>query len=229
MTDKKYLDINKILNISQPGMLLTKEKVGDLRSNPENKSRFLQVLNVKEEDFYLAQQSHSRVVAVEPRPGQQSSCECDGFISNNGVLAVTVADCMPIFLFNNKHEVYSVLHSGWEGTGIINEALDLFESIYSITSSEVSVVLGPSIRNCCYEVGQDRADLFASLWGQSTVVSREGRVYLDLPEANRKLAEKRGVKELLSIPVCTCCTSDLGSYRRQGKDFTRMTAAVGNF
>ena len=42
---------------------------------------------------------------------------------------VTVADCMPLYLYDSVSGVFGVVHSGWKGTGIIGEALNLAKKI----------------------------------------------------------------------------------------------------
>ena len=49
----------------------------------------------------------------------------DGIITKNQECfpTITVADCVPIWFYEPKTKVYGVVHSGWKGTGIIENAL----------------------------------------------------------------------------------------------------------
>ena len=89
--------------------------------------------------------------------------ECDAVFSrnNNIALAVRVADCIPIFFWSNKNQIFGVIHAGWRGLqqGIVTE---LYNKIISnkVTSSELCFWIGPHIGNQSYEVGKDVYDFF---------------------------------------------------------------------
>ncbi|MDP3176348.1 MAG: laccase domain-containing protein, partial [Spirochaetaceae bacterium] len=115
---------------------------------------------------------HSRRVLVErgwiePEELARRAAQVGGadgllFFDESLVASVTVADCMPIWLLDGDSGAFGVLHSGWKGTGILAEALrDLGES-YGSRPSAISVILGPAIGSCCYDVDEGRAAAFAA-------------------------------------------------------------------
>lgn len=156
--------------------------------------------------------------------------EADGLVSASRdlVLAVTVADCVPIFLWDRYARGFGVVHSGWKGTGIALDAVRLLEENYGVVPADLKACIGPAIGPCCYEVDAERARVFREEWGEDAALVREGRSYLDLPGTNRRLLEKAGVARVDAADRCTCCSPDLGSYRRQGSTaFSRMIAFIG--
>jgi YfiH family protein len=70
-------------------------------------------------------------------------------------MAVTIADCVPIFLAHPSG-VVAILHSGWKGTaaGLVRRGLERFAE-RGLQASDVHVHLGPAICGSCYEVGPD--------------------------------------------------------------------------
>lgn len=72
------------------------------------------------------------------------------------VAAVTVADCVPVFLVNATRRIGGVLHAGWRGVaaGILERALGLLELLGS-PPAELRLHLGPAICGRCYEVGPE--------------------------------------------------------------------------
>ena len=70
-------------------------------------------------------------------------------------MAVTIADCVPIFLAHPSG-VGAILHSGWKGTaaGLVRRGLERFAE-RGLELSDVHVHLGPAICGSCYEVGSD--------------------------------------------------------------------------
>ncbi|HUX40704.1 MAG TPA: polyphenol oxidase family protein [Rectinemataceae bacterium] len=142
------------------------------------------------------------------------------------VATVTVADCMPIWLWDAASGAWGLLHSGWKGTGILEHAVRAVLSRRPGTAASMSVILGPAIGVCCYDVPEARAAAFEAEFG-STCVDRSGpRPRLDIRAANLAIARRLGIGALLSVDVCTSCHPSLGSFRREGPEsFTRMVAA----
>jgi YfiH family protein len=152
-------------------------------------------------------------------------------------LTVTVADCLPVFLYDTETEAYALLHSGWRGTGIVLAALALMAQRWGTRPSSVAALLGPCIRACCYNVDEARAAAFEAEFGGSAgeyplgpVVRRKGgRPALDLQAANARLLAGAGVRNLSYCVDCTFSDSRLGSFRREGPAYTRMLAVLGYF
>ena len=64
---------------------------------------------------------HSKTVFEINSQGGSFNKKGDGLITDNKMLVpvVTVADCVPLFLYDSKNGVFAAVHSGWKGTGII--------------------------------------------------------------------------------------------------------------
>lgn len=140
---------------------------------------------------------------------------------------ITVADCMPIWIFDRHSGSFGVLHSGWKGTGILAVAVGALSEEFGSSPEAISVILGPAIGSCCYAVPPERARAFAAEFGTHAVREGGGRAMLDLRAANVALARRLGVGALLSVEACTACDSRLGSFRREGPEtFTRMAAVA---
>jgi copper oxidase (laccase) domain-containing protein len=162
--------------------------------------------------------------------------EADGLVSPGrvaggapvGCLVITVADCMPIFLFDSGTGAFGLLHSGWKGTGILAEAVRVMGRLYGTKPADVSAVLGPRIGACCYVVDEARAAEFSGEFGAAAVVRADGRPRLDLVAANLAIADALGLGAVDVMDGCTSCDARFGSFRRQGAGrFTRMAAAIG--
>lgn len=176
-------------------------------------------------------QVHSkRVVYAEASEGVAGML-ADGILlhDRNLTASVTVADCMPIWLLERTAGIFGVLHSGWSGTGILETALRLIETLGGRAKS-VSAILGPRIGPCCYGVPPERAIAFMDEFGPEAAVEREGRWRLDLVAANAGILERAGVSAWTVVGGCTSCGGEYGSSRREGRlAFTRMMAIVGAF
>jgi YfiH family protein len=205
-----------------------------------NRSRFFRGAGIDPGSVVSVSQIHSRIVRVAESAAPFADYpEGDGVITGNRDLVpcVTVADCMPIFVFDPESGCFGALHSGWRGTGIVRTALELAADEWNAKPENFSVVLGPHIRSCCYTVDAERAGHFTKNYGPSCVSEDANRIAegsqwpfrLSLAEANRLLCLELGVREdrILDVGSCTACGSEYGSNRREGADaFTHMAAFV---
>ena len=176
---------------------------------------------------------HSRTVVVATSPSGMRGMEADGMIAPptllpGASLVITVADCMPIYMYDSGSGAFGLLHSGWKGTGILANALRLMSERYGTQARDVSVSFGPHIGACCYRVDTERASVFASEFGSAAVRWDDGSPSLDLVVANMDLAEALGIGSVHVVDACTFCDDNFGSFRRQGAGhFTRMAAVLG--
>jgi len=162
-----------------------------------------------------------------------SSCEAltgDGMVSfTPGIfLAVTVADCLPVFLLDTENGYWSVLHSGWKGTGIVLKALEIMKKT-GTRPEALAAVLGPCIQSCCYRVDEERAKCFEAEFGSTEGVQKvPDTFFIDLQAANVRLLAGAGVRHIAHCTDCTFTDERLGSFRREGPEsYTRMIAMAG--
>jgi YfiH family protein len=71
-------------------------------------------------------------------------------------LAILVADCAPVALVA-PDGVLAVAHAGWRGLagGVLEAALQRMAELGAGSPRESHAVVGPCIRACCYEVGEE--------------------------------------------------------------------------
>lgn len=145
--------------------------------------RFLQVLGAGE--FHLAsiRQTHSTIIycvsqrsagrpleyhlAGNPSTMAQHS---SGAISGDALLSchpgilltIRVADCMPVFIVDPERRVIAAVHAGWRGAlnRIISKTVGEMLRTFDSSPGSLLAAIGPSIRECCYEVGQEVVDAF---------------------------------------------------------------------
>jgi YfiH family protein len=146
---------------------------------------------------------------MEPDPDsafldpQGGHLKVDGHITYKPGIAplVLVADCLPVALAGGG--AVAMLHCGWRGLAgnIIGRALRRI-------GAEAAAV-GPGIGPCCYEVGQEVRDAFASYDGVA-----EGRM-LNLRAVAERQLKAAGVEQVEHVDYCTSCHPELFfSHRR---------------
>ena len=135
----------------------------------------------------------------------------DGHLSpaRGTALAVTVADCVPVFLAHPGGAA-AALHSGWRGTvaRITERAVQQF-AVLGLRASELRLHCGPAICGQCYEVSPD---VFGQLTGRP--VALPSSVDLRLLIADH--ARAAGVRAISLSPLCTRCDNDRFYSHRAG-------------
>lgn len=198
-------------------------------------------LGIEPARVFECTQVHGQEVVAVDRHSPHDRPPADGMISRDpaAVLAITVGDCLPVLLYDPASGGFGAVHSGWKGTGIALKALRLMEQAWHTRPETTAVVFGPCIQACCYRVDSARAEAFEQEFGGSggtypfgPVVRQESEAwYLDLQAANARLLTGAGVPAS-HIAACRDCTAEdlrLGSFRREGANYTRMTALIGFF
>ena len=146
--------------------------------------------------------------------------EADGHLAaERGIaLAVSVADCVPIFIAHPSGLV-SVLHSGWRGTvaRIVDSGIKAYARL-GLAPDELKMHLGPAICGRCYEVS---ADVRSQLTGQEA--NRSGNV--DIRSLIAEHAAEAGVTDISVSSECTKCDNDRFFSHRAG-DTGRQLAVI---
>ncbi len=199
-----------------------------------SKRGFLDRFGVRPSQVIALQQSHSDRV-LRCREAKDSTLESPHRLSADGVLlekpgrwaVVRAADCLPILLVAPRQRKACLLHAGWRGTcaHIVRAGADSLLLSTLADPSEILAAIGPGIRKCCYEVGEEVRDQFAS---DDHNVGRlfEGD-HLDLIQANRADLIGLGIHNIFDSGVCTsCCADRFYSWRRK-RDAGRIWALAG--
>lgn len=225
--------------------IITLRAAGNMMPDMAYKKLFAE-LGIADKKFFHCAQTHSRTVEAVTKDETGLPRSADGLTTIGGDtgLFVSVADCLPVFLFDTVSGAFSVLHSGWKGTGIAENALGLMAKTYQTEPENVAAVLGPCIRSCCYDVDEGRAALYEQEFGGGKKnggafplgpVTRKkekgGKVkwYIDMQAANAALLVKNGVRNIAYCTNCTFTDENFGSFRRQGaQDYTKMMAIAVN-
>lgn len=177
----------------------------------------------------MPEQPHgAKVRVVGNKNGSGFIPGCDGLITReeNLALAVLTADCLPIFLYDPENKAVGIGHAGWQGTraGIAGELLRSMEKELGTAASHLHIGFGPSIRKCCYEVG----DAFLMYFPHS-LIRRGEKCYLDLAGENKRQLVECGAdaSRIFDSEKCTSCSGDsFFSYRREGGKVGRTISII---
>lgn len=182
----------------------------------------------------LRQIHSSDVKVINERSGNGECMTGDALVTRlRGIgIGVSTADCVPVLLADDRGTVAAAVHAGWRGTltQIVDRTLDVIEDSFCIKPERMIAVIGPSIKNCCYEVGEDVALQFREKFRDSSRYLREkgdSKFILDLALANQSALERSGVNNIEIIDICTMCNDNFYSYRREGKGVGSQLSVIG--
>lgn len=178
----------------------------------------------------------TRSIHVEKGNHAWSECsDCDALWTREaGVgLGIKIADCLPVSVLDEwDDEVVIInLHAGWRGAaaGIVPRTLDHARS--GNTPERARAWLGPSIRSCCFEVGEEVVDAFVEghPYAEEYVDRSRAKPHLDLAGiVTRSLIDLGFEEEMIwDGGLCTRCPDSIfHSYRRSGPRAGRNLAVI---
>lgn len=174
--------------------------------NIRDMSLVLTELKVKAEVAYM-HQVHSEIVLWTDKKGRFCG---DGLMTDSEdlMLVVKTADCMPILLYEKQGQNIGAIHMGWKSAvkGILSNL--------PANLSDYRLVAGPALRPCCYEVGKEFLNYTPF---EGCLTPRGDKYILDPMGFMRKNFFPGGMKEenFLNSEICSYCSPLLlPSYRR---------------
>ena len=197
-----------------------------LNSKKVSRENNLNEVGLKLKNTAIPEQVHGNEIKWVKLPGEYENV--DGLISSNPnlILSLKVADCVPVYLFDPKSQIFGLIHSGWRGTKgmIVNKGINLMIK-KGAQLKGIKCYLGPSIGQCCYEVGDDVSRFYSS---KSKILIDSNKVKLNIKLEIQLELERMGVlaKNINISNLCTFELSKFHSYRRDGLEAGRMYATI---
>ncbi len=198
----------------------------------ENRKMFCEELGITEDNLIYPEQRHTDTVDVAEL-GKTYYPQADALILTNHEQAVFLnfADCTPLVAYDKKQNIVAVIHAGWKGTvgRIGTKTILRMMDEFGTNIEDVRVAIGPAISVCCYEVKEDVFNMsMVSVENNKGLYEiRNGKIYVNLKEINKRQLEELGVKHIDVCPYCTSCDNDLFySYRKEGGTTNRHSVIV---
>ena len=193
---------------------------GDRPENAhENRRRLCEAVGADAERLAMNRQVHAATVnrAVAGERGREG----DGLWTEDPdvpMLKLT-ADCLPVAIARrNGGAGLALLHAG--RLGLLEGVVEA--GVAALGAGELVAAVGPGIGPCCYEVGDEIADAYRARFGPTVVRGRN----LDLWAAAERVLRDAGVASVERVDVCTACSEDFFSHRRD-KGVTGRQGVIG--
>lgn len=209
----------------------------------DNRQRLVRSVSGRESPLAILRQVHSDRVIRASRSLVADPPQGDGWVTGESdlLLAIQTADCLPVLLVDPEQRVVAAVHAGWRGTirRIAAKAVHRMQTDFGSHPSNCLAVVGPAIRRCCFEVGDEVVQAFtkeferaASFLSEtpSAKATRANSHCVDLVEACRSQLLDAGMaaESIFTDGPCTACATQLFfSHRADSGQAGRMMAVIG--
>lgn len=201
-----------------------------LPENIENRKQYFKKAGLAEKKIVAAHLVHGNHVAFVDHSSSDYILETDGLITNDSsvALAITVADCYPVYLYDKKKGIFGLLHVGWQGAAknIVVEAIRSMK-VKGSDPAEIAVVIGPGICQEHYDIPLERAIFFKNY--SEAISEKDGQLYFDIKKIIYRQLKESTITTIFDSGECTYCLSEkYFSYRRdKPRNIEVMVAVIG--
>jgi YfiH family protein len=198
--------------------------VGDRPENVrQNFALACRALDVEPQQAVACHLVHGNaVLVVEADQANRLLGQADAMITQSPqvVLTMRYADCVPLLFYDRETRSIGLAHAGWRGTlqNMMGMVVRAMVERFASRPQTITVVIGPSIGPCCYQVG---AEVYQAAGQMLTAPDeffqrRDQGLYFDLWRTNFDQAVKAGLEQIIVSEICTACrTDDFFSHRAE--------------
>lgn len=202
-----------------------------LRSAEDDKNRnnLLLQCGIDGKKIVAANLVHGNEAAIVDEKSPQIVEGADALVTKEKVfLAVTVADCVPVYFYDEKNKIIGLAHAGWRG--VVGEvAINTLKKMIELGAQRdtIEVVLGPGIKSCHFEI---KKDVLGDFKNYPKFISRkENRIFVDLFGIIKEQLLSYRIKEknVFISKECTFENRDkYFSYRRDKPEVAEVMMAI---
>jgi len=203
----------------------------DLEKHVEqNRKLFFESLGIDESNLASSYQVHGNEILIAHE--SQRATGYDAIITNkvNLFVAVTIADCTPVLIYDKHTHTVAAIHAGWRGTAskIVERTLNEMQNNFGTKATDCFAYIGTCISKSAFEVGNDVAEQFDNAFVQFNETKQKH--YVDLKAANLQQLQSFGIpiSQIEIAETCTVLNNDsYFSYRKENGKTGRMLAVIG--
>lgn len=203
------------------------------RSAGDNVGVIAERYNFSKDNIYLPIQRHTDNIHILDSVTEPIIADAVITGKKGILIGVQVADCVPLLLYDKEKSVIAAVHAGWRGTAreILKGTIRTMKERFDSSPDKILVAIGPSIRKCCYEVGDEVETFVRKATGEGDYYIKKGnKRFIDLSSANKIQALSMGIPEdnIWQSEECTFCNPEkFHSYRYTKRSAGRQGGFIG--
>jgi polyphenol oxidase len=192
----------------------------------DNRARLRHALRLPTEPVWLEQVHGTDVCVVDGE--SPSTPRADAIVTRaaNIVLAIMVADCLPVLLTTEDGSVIAAAHAGWRGlaAGVLENTVAAMET----PSARLHAWLGPCIGLEYFEVGAEVRAAFIAAGddAKNFRANPQGKFQCDLVAIARARLERIGIASVTGGQWCTAADPVRFYSHRRDQRTGRMAALL---
>ena len=196
----------------------------------ENRRLFCTALGFSPAQMAWSKQVHADRVLHVTGPGGAEGYDALVTDRPDIILAVTVADCAPVLIFDAKNNAVGAAHAGWPGTAarVVEKTLQRMAAEFGTNGADCYAYVGTCIDECSFEVGEEVAVRFDADFKRFD--AGRGKFLVDLKKANTAQLHAFGIPEgriEISPRSTVLNNADYFSHRKEKGVTGRMLAVIG--
>lgn len=245
--EEHFFKFSNLSNFSELAHGISNRSFGEMGFGRErdadvlkNREQFLNQLNINLSGLIMPNLVHSVGIAQVGQTDKGKGAKdpktaipaTDGLVTSEKeiYLAVTIADCLPILIYDPILKIICVLHAGWRGIigQIVPHTIEKLKGL-GVEPRNLVVGVGPGICQKHFVVKRDVLSLFLEYYPSATLV-RNNDGYVDLKKTVIVDLKNLGVpSEAIEVAAtCTVCDNGVyGSYRKEQDNAPAALAVVG--
>ncbi|MBR2704924.1 MAG: peptidoglycan editing factor PgeF [Clostridia bacterium] len=240
--DVEYIQFKRLLEYKDKLIHAYTIKPLDFRNKDKDDINYVKIcksLGLDNNNVIKPIQTHTNNVdIVKENSKTEDFQDIDGLVTDlkNKVLSAVFADCNSLFLYDPVKNVIGNIHSGWRGTvGRIGEvAINKMIDTYGCSPSDIICCIGPSIRQCHFEVEDDVRSLFFDAFQDESIIKlgemKDGKqkYYIDSVKAITGMLIECGLRpeNIIDCGICTLCNKDYFHSYRDAKASSGRNASI---
>jgi polyphenol oxidase len=209
--------------------LFTKDNPENVK---ENRKRFFETIGIRASRVAHSYQVHKDKILKVTRCRAYEGYDALITENANSFMAVTVADCIPVLIYDSNNQAVAAVHAGWKGTvaDITAKTIQRMEIEFKTNPKDCYVYVGTCIDESSFEVGEEVAEQFTYEFKRLDMSGRKPKFYVDLKKANVAQLVKCGVPEnqIEVSPLSTVLdNNEYFSHRKEKGKTGRIMALIG--
>jgi polyphenol oxidase len=196
----------------------------------KNRQLFFEELRIDSSRLAKSHQVHGSNIFIVDEPGNIEGYDAQITNKHNVFIVISIADCTPILIHDERNNVVAGIHAGWRGTAakIAKKTMQKMKEYYGTEGQDCKAYIGTCISFENFEVGEEVAAHFDA--NVKRFDSSKQKWFVDLKSENEvQLLESGLINSAIEIsPFCTVTNNDVFFSHRKEKGKTgRMMAVIG--